>query len=439
MHAARGHHTRDLDLIVWGATGYTGRLVARAVADRTPHGLRWALGGRDRDRLEVLRRELGGDPEVVVADARDASALSALARRTRAVVSTVGPYARHGTPLVAACTEAGTDYADLAAEPLWIRDTVDAFHERARDRGARLVHACGFDSVPSDLGVWLIQREAVARYGRPCREIVHAVGPLAGGVSGGTIASVLDTAERSARDAAARRDLRDPDLLARGGPPSRPAVGPAWPKRHAGLDGWTAPSLMATANAHVVRRSRALLGEPWGTDVRYEERLWTPTWARAAATGVAALALPALLAARPVRWLAERFLPRPGQGPAPRVREAGYFRTTLLGHVDGVDAALRAHVAADQDPGYGAAARMLAEVGLGLASGEFDAPGGVLTPAFVGRGRLVERLNEAGIRLWVEDAHATPRARATHERIEIGAFRATPPASPDSPPGERGR
>ena len=413
------HPARDLDLIVFGASGYTGRLVAEAVARRAPAGLRWAIAGRDPQRLGAVRRDLGLDADTldvdtvdvntvdvntVVADAGDPASLAAMARRTRAVVTTVGPYARYGTPLVAACVEAGTDCADLTGEPLWMRDTIEAFHGSARATGARIVHACGFDSVPSDLGMFALQTAAQERHGRPCRDVVHAYGPIAGGVSGGTIASGLDLMEVTVGDPAARRALADPDLLAPGGAASRDPVGPLWPTRHPGLDGWTTPFVMAAANGKVVRRTRHLLGEPWGEDVRYLERLRAGTWARSAAMGVGTAFATAAMATRPVRRLARRFLPKPGDGPSEAVRGRGFFRTTLVGRVDDATPPVIAHVEADFDPGYGATSRMLSEVGLGLALQELDGPGGVLTPAVAGGSRLVERLGEVGIRVRVEPA-----------------------------------
>lgn len=393
--------TRELDLVVYGATGYTGRLVARAVADRAPAGLRWALAGRDRERLEQIRSELGARAKLIVADAHDDAALTDMARRTSAIVTTVGPYARHGTPLVAACVDAGTDLADLTGEPLWMRDTVAAFHERAHRSGARIVHACGFDSVPSDLGVWRLQAAATEKHGRACSDIVHAYGPMAGGVSGGTIASGLELLEQTVRDPNAREALADPDLLATGGTPSPDPTGPWWPQRHAGLDGWTAPFVMATTNAKAVRRTRFLLGEPWRADVRYLERAHAPTWARAATIGIGTALGTAVMAIGPVRRLAKRLLPKPGEGPSEAVRRNGFFRTTVVGHVDGTTPPVIVHTDADLDPGYDATARMLSEVGLGLASGAFDGPGGVTTPAALGGTRLVERLAEVGIRIRV--------------------------------------
>jgi len=396
---------REYDLLVWGATGFTGRLVAAALAEGAPSGLRWAIGGRDFGRLEGLRMELGVDVGMVVADAHDPAALAALARRTRVVASTVGPYALHGTPLVAACVAAGTDYADLTGETTWMRRSVDAFDAAARASGARIVHACGFDSVPSDLGVWRLQREAVARHGRPSDHVEHEFGPLSGSVSGGTLASILALVEEAAADPSVRRRLTDPDLLAPGAAATRPSPSPWWPQRSATGSGWTAPFPMAAVNERVVRRSRALAGEPWGPDFRYRERWWLGTGlagaAAASALGVGLAVGPALLAIGPLRrWIAGHVGPRPGEGPGAASRARGFFRTTLTGRVRGVAAPVVVRVAADLDPGYGATALMLRDVALELAADAIG-PGGVLTPAIALGDRLIGRLERSGMRFAV--------------------------------------
>ena len=408
---------RDLDLVVWGATGFTGRLVAEAVARRAPADLRWTVGGRDAAKLAAV---VAGLPEgttapqtPVVADALDAESMRALAERTRAVVSTVGPYARYGTPLVDACAAAGTDYADLTAEVPWMRRNVDVLHARAGASGARIVHAAGFDSVPSDLGTWALQRAALARHGRPCREVVHLVGPASGGVSGGTIQSGLDLLAAGAADPAQRAALRDPDVLAPGGVASRDPLGPVTPLRHPEVGGWSAPFVMAAANAKVVRRTRFLAGEPWG-DVGYLERFVTPTWARAMAIGAATAGTAAALAWGPARRAAARLLPAPGDGPSARRRAGGFFRSTLIGtcpagsgHTGpgyagaGRTSEVRVRVAANLDPGYDATARMLAEMGLLFAAGESDGAGGVTTPALAGGEAYLARLAAVGVRVSV--------------------------------------
>ncbi len=386
------------DLIVWGATGFTGRLVVEEVARTAPPGLRWAVAGRDRSRLDAVRAALAPGAGVVVADVADAASLAALARGARTVVTTVGPYARYGTPLVVACVAAGTHVADLTGEPTWMRAMIDRFDAPARAAEVRVVHACGFDSVPSDVGVWWLQQRAIERFGRPCARVDHVFGPLAGGVSGGTVASALALAADAVADPEVRRQLRDPDLLAPGSVPSVHVPAPAWPLREREAGGWSVPFPMAPVNARVVRRTRALLGEPWGTSFGYRERWRFGSWATAAAVGALQATAPLALAIGPVRRALARRLP-PGSGPAPDVRRGGYFRSTLVGWVAGEEAPLVGSVASDLDPGYGATARMLAAMGIGLASGAFDAaPVGVVTPAVAGGAAYMARLEAAGIR-----------------------------------------
>jgi short subunit dehydrogenase-like uncharacterized protein len=415
---------RPYDLIVFGATGFTGRLVADEVRRRAPDGLRWAVAGRDPARLATVAQELGGVP-TVVADAGDPDTLADLAASTHVVATTVGPYARYGTPLVAACVAAGTDYADLTGESTWIRTSIDAFDAPARAGGVRIVHACGFDSVPSDLGVALLQRASLRHRGRPAASVVHAFGPMAGGVSGGTIASALDLAEQVTGNPSARAALSDPDLLAPGGARSNDPLGPLRPLRHGGLPDWTAPFVMAPANGKVVRRSRYLLDEPWGAGMRYLERVRVPTWARAAALTAGLGVAAAALAFGPSRRLASALLPSPGEGPSARTRERGFFRSTLIGYDDAGAPTLRLRVRGDRDPGYGATAGMLARMALFLAD-PHERPesgpghGGVLTPAVAGGERYAAQLASAGVHFEITPAPDATAGPAATEDGRVG-------------------
>jgi len=397
-------NSRPFDLIIFGASGFTGRLVADAVARRAPQGFRWGIAGRDASRLNAVAGALDAAPSpptgTVVADALDTHSMQEMASNTRVVLSTVGPYARYGTPLVEACVEHGTDYADLTAEVTWIRGNIDRLHAKAERVQARIVHAAGFDSVPSDLGVWLLQRTAMERWGSACDEITHLFGPMSGGVSGGTIQSGLDLLQGAVEDPAARRSLMDPDLLAPEGVPSADPVGPWWPLRHEELERWSTPFVMAAANGKIVRRTRHLLKEPWG-DVTYLERIGMPTWARAAALGSATALISAALAIGPVRKAAQRVLPKPGEGPSERVRKSGFFRSTLVGKRRAEGTSLTVTTSADADPGYGATARMLAEMGLHLALGPHGDAFGVLTPAIAGGSDYLDRLAEVGVTIAV--------------------------------------
>ena len=392
-----GTEGRAFDLIVWGATGFTGRLVAEAVARSAPTGFAWAVAGRDRSRLEAVRDAVAPAAGVVVADVADPASLAALARSTRAVVTTVGPYARYGTPLVAACVAAGTHVADLTGEPTWMRATIDRFDAPARAAGVRVVQACGFDSVPSDLGVWWLQQRARERFGRPCTRVEHVFGPMAGGVSGGTVASMLALFDDAVADPTTRRQLGDRDLLAPGAAPSLASYDPPAPHREAIAGGWSVPFPMAAVNARVVRRTRALLGEPWGEGFRYRERWRFASWPTAAAVAMAQVLAPVALALPPVRRALARRLPA-GAGPdaevaAPRVVP------------DDLDRVGRGRGAARWSVGSRATStratappsRMLAAMGIGLATEAFaGAPAGVVTPAVVGGAAYVARLEAAG-------------------------------------------
>lgn len=409
---------REFDVVLWGASGYTGRLVAEYLATApSARAVRWAIAGRDRERLEAVRAELGSAaPPVLVGDAADRPSLAAIASRARVVCTTVGPYARYGGDLVAACVASGTHYCDLTGEVPWIRRMIDAHHDQARERGARIVHCCGFDSIPSDLGV-LMLHEAMKERGRRIARVDAFFGETRGGFSGGTIASLLGVLDEAQRDRGARRVLADPyglDPLPRqGGPDGPDRRGVGYDDR---LDRFTAPFVMSAINTRIVRRSNALTDYRYGRDFRYTERMSLPPGFRglagaAAVTAtlggfVAAMRVPALR-----RLIAPR-LPAPGQGPTPEQRAAGYFVLRLLGEAEpergGAGGPLRllGRVEDRRDPGYGSTAVMLSESALCLAGDDLSAPGGVLTPASAIGMRLLDRLRAAGMSWTVEEMAA---------------------------------
>lgn len=386
-----------LDLLVWGATGFTGRLVTEYLAKHAPTDLRWAIGGRDAGKLDALRSALGLALDTHVADGLDSSSMDALAARTRVVATTVGPYAKYGGPLVAACVRNGTDYCDLTGETTWIRRVIDEHHTHAARTGARIVHCCGFDSIPSDLGVWMMH-DAMTAAGRRVAKVRYVLHPSPAGVSGGTVASLLGVLEEL-RDPAVRRVLADPYALnpegERRGPdgpdPTRPRF-----DRDVGL--WTGPFLMAAINTRVVRRSNALLGYPYGRDFRYSEVQATKSragaWKLAAGLGV----LASVGVTKPGRGLLRRFTPSPGEGPSKARRERGWFHVELVAEAhDEPPLKLHGHVRGVQDPGYGETAKMLGESALCLALDDLPLRGGVLTPASCMGAALVERLRAAGM------------------------------------------
>lgn len=394
---------REFDVVLFGATGFTGRLVAHALAARAPAEARVALAGRSSAKLEAVSATLGDVASAwprLEADASDTASLARLAHRTAVVCTTVGPYGRLGMPLVAACATAGTHLVDLCGEVPFMRDSIDAWHDAARRSGARIVHACGFDSVPSDLGVWLLG-EALG----PMRRATAVVEVMKGGFSGGTAASVLDVAREVARSPRRRRLLRDARALA---PPLPGSGGGAvtWPGRDALASRWLAPFLMAPGNVAVVHRSNALLGYPWGRAFAYREGVALPRTAKGLALALATSGgigpAAALLGVPWVGRAVERRLPPPGDGPDEATRRRGRLRVRLYGEgEDGRRATVV--VAGEGDPGYQLTSVMLAEAALAQAfdGARLTSPGGVLTPASAFGGVLVERLRAAGLTLAV--------------------------------------
>ncbi|EMA63635.1 saccharopine dehydrogenase [Halorubrum distributum JCM 13561] len=409
------------DVVVWGATGVAGRFTAEYLTERyDPAELSLAVGGRNRGKLDDLvadltrRSDAWNDVPVVVGDATDTESLRDIARNTRVMCTTVGPYTRLGTPLVEACVEAGTDYCDLTGEVNWVRETVDRFHEAAVESGARIVHSCGFDSVPADLGTLLVQSFARESYGAPCETVRIYLDGGSGSVSGGTLASFGELFEAAATDPLARETLRNPYSLAPRD--ERSGVDPGEqrrPRRDALRGEWTAPSPMAPVNERVVRRSNALLGYPWGREFRCTEVVPTGTGLRGAATASLVAgglgAFTAAMSVGPLRSALRRHVfPDPGEGPTREEAEAGSFLIRLLGRGTGADGpfTVEAEFGTDRDPGYGATARMLGESAACLARGDVDSPfdGGVLTPASGIGLPLAERLREVGFTASVGEA-----------------------------------
>ena len=408
---------RELEIVVWGATGFTGRLVAEYLLRRYGTGdLRWALGGRNPAKLEEVRGEIaratGSDASglpLFVGDSDDPASMEELAGRAKVVCTTVGPYAKYGSLLVAACAKAGTDYCDLTGEVHWIRRMIDAHQDTAAASGARLVPTSGFDSIPSDLGVWFVQREMQQRHGVVSPHVKCRIHGFSGGASGGTLASMMNMMDEAGRDPEVRRVMADPyginpkDL--RHGPEARDRMQPSFDED---FGQWTAPFVMAAINTRVVRRTNALLGYPYGQGFRYDEAILTGKGALglAKASGVAAGMAGTMAAATvgPIRRLIEGRLPAPGEGPSKEQREKGYFDLEFLAeHPDDRAKDLRARVRGDRDPGYGSTSKMLAEAAVCLARDDLEVSGGFWTPASAMGDALVGRLHErAGVTFEVE-------------------------------------
>jgi short subunit dehydrogenase-like uncharacterized protein len=362
--------------------------------------VRWAIAGRDRPKLEAL----GFNVPIVIADAQDAAAIDALARQTRVVCTTVGPYARYGSELVAACARAGTHYCDLTGEPNWMRQMIDAHDATARASGARIVHACGYDSIPSDIGTWAVQQAFRERFGSWASQVTALFGETSGSFSGGTVASALTTADAAGRDPAVRANLRDPHGL---DPDATPITAPVPDERRIGwnakLGMFTIPFVMAQTNTRVVRRSHALAGFPWGRDFRYREVMSTPGNARGLAMAVgitAGLAGIAYAMRRPrLRDMLARRAPQPGQGPSAERRARGHWKARFLAE-RGADSLLL--VAGDRaEPGYGSTCTMLGQSAICLARDPLTSPSGVTTPSIAMGDLLLGRLRRAGLKFEV--------------------------------------
>ena len=377
----------EFDIIIFGATGYTGRLVAEYLnnhygsSDDAP---KWAMAGRSQEKLEAVRNEIGAPATtpLVVANADDQADLEAMCARTKVVITTVGPYQLYGDNLVAACVKTGTDYTDLCGEPAWMAEKIAQYQEAAKASGARICFSSGFDSIPFDLGVLMTQKTAEERFGKPAPKIRGRVRAMAGTFSGGTAASLGATMKAAAKNPRIINVLRDPFALAPGfdGPSQPTGMIPQYEKD---LDKWAAPFVMAPINTKNVHRTNFLLGHPYGEDFQYDEMMLTsPGEAGKKMAEAATEMMKNPFGAKP---------PKPGEGPSKEERENGFYDVLFVAEM-GDGETLHYGVKGKYDPGYGSTSRMIAETGIALT--QSDAEGGVGTPgSFLGEA-LVDRLQE---------------------------------------------
>lgn len=390
---------KNFDIIVYGATSFVGQIITRYMHEQFTDGsVAWAIAGRSRSKLQNLSDDIGmSGIEMIVADASDETALKEMCEQTKVVMSTVGPYALYGDLLVQVCAASGTHYCDLTGEPQWIRKMQLRHELAAKESGARIVHCCGFDSIPSDLGVHYLQRYALEKFGQTCDQIEMRVAKMKGGASGGTIASMINMVKEASGDADLRRELKDPYSLC---PPEhgfsirQRDVKVAYDDEY---DSWIAPFIMAAINTRVVHRSNSLSDNSYGAEFRYEEAMATgkggrgKRMARATIWGMNALMVG--LALPPIRWLLEtKILPKPGEGPSEVEQLEGEYDLVFLGSTPDGDK-ISCRVTGDRDPGYGSTAKMLAQAAACLAKDlPEDIAGGFWTPATLMGDRLIERL-----------------------------------------------
>ena len=384
----------EFDIVVYGASGFTGRLVAEYLIAQGVK--RWAMAGRSLTKLAEVRDVIGApaDTPIIEADSSDPASLTAMCNRTRVVITTVGPYQLYGSELVAACAATGTDYVDLCGEPGWMREMIDAHDATAKASGARILFSCGFDSIPFDLGVWYLQQEAMRRTGKPATRVKGRVRKMQGGFSGGTAASLTETVKAAAKNPSLIALLRSPFALTPGfeGPDQPSGLIPEY---DSASGAWAAPFIMATINTKNVHRSNFLLGHPYGEDFAYDEMMMTTIGdaGKAIAEGIAKM----LKSANP---FGDGPIPQPGEGPSKEDRENGFYDIVFIGEAG--DHIIRASVSGDKDPGYGSTSKMIAESALTLL--ETTTSGGVLTPGGVIAAPLVTRLqSNAGLTFKIED------------------------------------
>jgi short subunit dehydrogenase-like uncharacterized protein len=385
------------DIVVYGATGFTGQLVAEYLTRhyKGDHALKWAMAGRSLGKLKSVRDAVGapGNTPLIVADASDAASLKAMAEQTMSVITTVGPYQLYGEEVLAACVATGTDYFDLCGEPIWMRQMIDKYEAAAKESGARIVFSCGFDSVPFELGAFVVQEEARRVFGAPASRVKGRVRDMRGTLSGGTAASAKATFDAVAKDISLITILNDPFALTPG------FTGPKQPRGNKplieeDLQSWAAPFMMALINTRNVHRSNMLMGFPYGQDFVYDEMVLTGPGEKGEAN-----------AKRVMEANAEKTgpnAPKPGEGPSKEERENGRFDLLYVAIApDG--RMVRAGVTGDRDPGYGSTSKMISECAICMLRDTTDVAAGFWTPGAAMQHKLIKRLRDnAGLTFGVE-------------------------------------
>lgn len=384
---------REFEIIVYGATGFTGRLVAEYLAANYRQ-VKWAMAGRSLTKLEEVRDEIGAPAStpLLTANADDPAALKALTARAQVVITTVGPYQLYGEPLLAACVETGTAYVDLCGEPNFMHEMIGKYQDAAKASGARIVFSCGFDSIPFDLGVWTVEQAAIAKFGKPAPRVKGRVRAMKGTFSGGTFASGKATAAAAMKDPAVFKALIDPFALTPGfeGPSQPKGVLPEYDEA---VGGWVAPFMMAVINTKNVHRTNFLAGHPYGEDFQYDEMMVAP--------GIGDIGKAAAEAIAKMNPMNSDKGPAPGEGPGKEERETGYYDIAFIAEMPSGER-ITASVKGDRDPGYGSTSKMIAESALCLIR-DVQGEGGIWTPGALMAEPLRKRLEaHAGLTFAIE-------------------------------------
>ena len=410
---------RPYAVVLYGATSFVGQITAHYLTeflsntkDKDGADVTWAIAGRDEAKLNELQSKLGSTVDIILANSDDADSLDEMTKQTQVIISTVGPYLKYGEPLIKSCTTHGTDYVDLTGEAIFIKDMMDKYQDAAKQSGARIVNSCGFDSIPSDLGVYFTQTQAEKKFGRACDVIHMRVKAAKGGLSGGTIASMATIFEEVGKDKSRRKQVANPYLLNddKDAPNVRQAnvSNPEYDSKH---KRWLAPFVMASINTRIVHRTNQLLGYEYGRDFKYDEAMWMQDGVKGQLSSYAMSAglfgFATAMMVKPSReLLAKHVLPKSGSGPSAEEQANGYFDIRLFGETANKDT-INTKVTGDKDPGYGSTSRMLAQAALCLAQdiSKEEIGGGFWTPASAMGNHLLARLEEhAGLSFEVVDS-----------------------------------
>lgn len=410
---------RPYAVVLYGATSFVGQITAHYLTeflsntkDKDGADVTWAIAGRDEAKLNELQSKLGSTVDIILANSDDADSLDEMTKQTKVIISTVGPYLKYGEPLIKSCTTHGTDYVDLTGEAIFIKDMMDKYQDAAKQSGARIVNSCGFDSIPSDLGVYFTQTQAEEKFGSACDVIHMRVKAAKGGLSGGTIASMATIFEEVGKDKSRRKQVANPYLLNddKDAPNVRQANvnKPEYDSEH---KRWLAPFVMASINTRIVHRTNQLLGYEYGRDFKYDEAMWMQDGVKGQLSSYAMSAglfgFATAMMVKPSReLLSKHVLPKSGSGPSAEEQANGYFDIRLFGETANKDT-IHTKVTGDKDPGYGSTSRMLAQAALCLAQdiSKEEVGGGFWTPASAMGKHLLARLEEhAGLSFEVVDS-----------------------------------
>lgn len=410
----------EYDLVIMGATGFTGKLVVEYLIEN--YGVEneeftWAIAGRDKNKLERLRSSFkyidsnsNKIPRLVV-DSHDTNSLDKMTSISRLVISTVGPYLKFGEALVESCVKNGTHYCDLTGEVPFIRKSIDAFDIKAKKNNCRIVHSCGFDSVPSDIGVLLLQMDSLKRFDKPCDEVNLYVRSIRGGLSGGTIDSMISIFKYMGSNPGHRKLLKSPFSLN----PRESLKNNTWQpilksvKWDDDIQRWLCPFIMAGFNSRIVMRTNAITDYRYGIDFKYSEvssyKKGLSGFLKAVVMFIGLVLIQISLKVRPLLWFLRKFfLPSPGEGPSKEIRDNGFFELEIIGSMDNIKK-IRLTVTGEGDPGYSATAKMITESALSILLNQDRIPkvSGVLTPAAGIGVVLAERLNDKGFNFSINE------------------------------------